>query len=89
MAYRAAQPRPVRLNINGDVPTPFILPYTWYVKQRLYWQLPKVLSVTVTADGELDNTRYKAVANDDCQVLWRRTVSLHIAQTLAGDCVTA
>ncbi|PNW82890.1 hypothetical protein CHLRE_06g298450v5 [Chlamydomonas reinhardtii] len=80
MAYRAAQPRPVRLNINGDVPTPFILPYTWYVKQRLYWQLPKVLSVTVTADGELDNTRYKAVANDDCQFGLR--VSFNLTEAL-------
>ncbi|KAG2449956.1 hypothetical protein HYH02_000060 [Chlamydomonas schloesseri] len=67
MAYRAAPPRPVRLNINGDVPTPFILPWSWYVRQRLYWQLPKVLSVTVTADGQVDDTRYKAVANEDCQ----------------------
>ncbi|KAG2429057.1 hypothetical protein HXX76_011298 [Chlamydomonas incerta] len=80
MAYRAVPPRPVRLNINGDVPTPFILPYTWYIRQRLFWQLPKVLLVTVTADGELDNTRYKAVANEDHQFGLR--VSFNLTEAL-------
>ncbi|KAG2495174.1 hypothetical protein HYH03_006780 [Edaphochlamys debaryana] len=60
-------PRPVRLNINAEVPTPFVLPYSWYVRQRLYWQLPKLLSVIVTADGKRDDTRYTAVAHEDPQ----------------------
>lgn len=62
-------PQPVRLNINAEVPTPFVLPWSWYVKQRFHWQLPKLLSVTVIADGVVDESRYAALVHEDQQVL--------------------
>ncbi|GIM02988.1 hypothetical protein Vretimale_7800 [Volvox reticuliferus] len=60
-------PRPVRLNVNAEVPTPFVVPWSWYIKQRLYWQLPKLLCVTVTADGIQDTARYAALVHEDPQ----------------------
>ncbi|GLI62162.1 hypothetical protein VaNZ11_004737 [Volvox africanus] len=59
--------RPVRLYVNAEVPTPFVVPWSWYVKQRLYWQLPKLLCVTVTADGIQDTARYAAIVHEDPQ----------------------
>ncbi|GLC36943.1 hypothetical protein PLESTM_000521000 [Pleodorina starrii] len=60
-------PRPVCLNVNAEVPTPFVVPWSWYIKQRVHWPLPKLLTVTVTADGKQDETRYGALVQEDKQ----------------------
>ncbi|GFR52110.1 hypothetical protein Agub_g14623, partial [Astrephomene gubernaculifera] len=72
------------LNINADVPTPFVLPWSWYVQQRLYWQLPKNLAVTVTADGKRSEGRFAGLAHEDSQFGLRISFNQTTALDLFG-----
>lgn len=56
-----------QLNVNAEVPTPFVVPWTWYSKQRLFWPVPKTLGVTVDVDGVDDGTKHSAVMHSDPQ----------------------
>ncbi len=54
--------------VRKELPTPFVIPWTWFVKQRLQWAAPKTLSISVDVDGQGSGVRHSAVLHTDPQV---------------------